>query len=139
MSIVKEIMSKNVLTAKTDTPFSEVVNTFTKSNINHLPILNSNGAIRAIISSTDVLKAIHEMDQFAINYNGFSIERRLDVREEMTSDVISISADTEIKEIVQLMVENSIHALPVTKDDQIIGIITSNDILKAIYNGKLVV
>jgi len=137
MLTAKEIMTRNVLTAKTDTPFNDVVKVFTGSKINHLPIINTNGAIRAIISSTDVLKAIHEMDQFAMNYNGFSIEKRIDVRDEMSSDVISISADTDIKEAVRLMVDNDIHALPIIEDEEILGIVTSNDILKAIYEGKL--
>ncbi len=137
MPTAKDIMTQNVLTAKTDTPFNDIVNVFTKSNINHLPILNSNGGLRAIISSTDVLKAIHEMDQFAINYNGYSIEKRIAVRDEMSSDVVSISADTELKEAVRLMVDNNIHALPVLENDEVLGIITSNDILKGIYEGKI--
>jgi len=137
MPTAKDIMTQNVLTAKTSTPFNDVVNVFTKSNINHLPILNSEGGLRAIISSTDVLKAIHEMDQFAINYNGYSIEKRIDVRDEMSSDVISITGETDLKEAVRLMVDHNIHALPIIENEELLGIITSNDILKAIYEGKV--
>ena len=137
MSIVKDIMTTNVLTAKTDTPFNEVVKVFTNSKINHLPITNSDGTLRAIISSTDVLAAIHEMDQFALNYNGYSLEKRLSVRDEMSSDVISIYDDAPIKHVVRLMIDNNIHAIPIVEEDNVIGIITSNDILKAIYAGKV--
>jgi len=137
MSIVKDIMTKKVLTAKTDTPFNEVVNVFTNSKINHLPITNSDGRLRAIISTTDVLAAIHEMDQFAINYNGFSLEKRLSVRDEMSSDVVSIFDDAPIRHVVKLMIDNNIHAIPVVEDDNVIGIVTSNDILKAIYAGEV--
>ena len=137
MSIVKDIMTTNVLTAKTDTPFSEVVKVFTNSNINHLPITNSDGILRAIISTTDVLAAIHEMDQFALNYNGFSLEKRLNVRDEMSSDVISIFDDAPIKHVVKLMIDNNIHAIPIVEEENVIGIITANDILKAIYSGEV--
>jgi len=137
MPTAKDLMSTNVLTAKTSTSFSDVVKVFTSSKINHLPITNTDGTLRALISSTDVLKAMHEIDQFARYTNGFSIENKLAVRDEMSSDVISITKDTDINEIVKLMVEHNIRSLPVMDDDMVAGIITSNDILKAIYNGKL--
>ena len=132
MTTVNEIMTKTVLTAKRDTPFEDVVNVMMKSKINHLPITNLDGSLRGIISATDVLQAIHELDQFAINFNGFSLEKRLDVKEEMTSDFLSISSDAELKEAMDLLVNNNIHALPVEKDGLLVGILTSNDILRAI-------
>jgi len=135
----KDIMTKNVLIAKADTSFNDVVKVFTDSKIRHLPITNSNGILRAIISSSDVLKAIHEMDQFAINYNGFSLEKRLEVDEEMSSDVVSVVDDLEIKEVIGLMLENDVHALPVVNNNSVVGIITSNDILRAISKGEIVI
>lgn len=137
MSTANDIMTKNVLTAKVSTPFNDVVKVFTNSKIKHLPITNANGALRAIISSSDVLKAIHELDQFAINYNGFSLEKRLDVKDEMSSDVFSVSGNADIQEVVKVMVENELHAVPIIEDEELIGIITSNDILRAIHLGKL--
>jgi len=137
MPTVYEIMTRNVLTAKTDTPFNDVVKVFTRSKINHLPITSSNGILRAIISSTDVLKAIHELDQFAINYNGYSLERRINVKDEMSSDVIAITGDADINEVIKVMVENDLRAVPVVEEDSVIGIISANDILKAIHLGKI--
>ena len=138
MSTIEDIMSKNVLVSKKDTPLNEIINTFLKSKIHHMPIVNSNGGLRAIISANDVLEAIHEMDQFAINYNGFSLEKRIETKDEMTSEVISITKDKSLIEAIDLMVKNNIHALPVEEGEELVGIITSNDILKAIYTGQLI-
>ena len=91
MTTINEIMTKTVLTAKTDTPFEDVVNAMMNSKINHLPITNPDGSLRGIISASDVLQAIHELDKFAINYNGYSLEKRLDIKNEMSSDFISIN------------------------------------------------
>jgi CBS domain-containing protein len=138
MSTIEEIMSKNVLVSKKDTPLTEIISAFLKSKIHHMPIVNSKGGLRAIISANDVLEAIHEMDQFAINYNGYSLENRIETKDEMTSDVISITKDQSIIEAIELMVKNNIHALPIEEDEELVGIITSNDILKAIYKGQLI-
>ncbi|MFT4533491.1 MAG: CBS domain-containing protein [Saprospiraceae bacterium] len=134
---VEDIMSKNVLVAKKDTPLNEIINAFLKSKIHHMPIVNSKGGLRAIISANDVFEAIHEMDQFAANYNCYSLESRIETKDEMTSSVISITKEQSILEAVDLMVKNNIHALPVEEDEKVVGIITSNDILKAIYEGQL--
>ena len=130
-------MTKTVLTAKKDTPFEDVVNVMMNSKINHLPITNKDGSLRGIISATDVLQAIHELDKFAINFNGYSLEKRLDVKDEMSSDFLSISSDAELKEAMDLLVNNNIHALPVLTDGRLVGILTSNDILRAIKNEGL--
>jgi CBS domain-containing protein len=132
MTKVSEIMTKTVLTAKIDTPFEDIVNAMMQSKINHLPITNSDGSLRGIISASDVLEALHEMDQFAIYYKGFSLEKRLDVKDEMSSDLLSVSSDAELSEAINLLVDNNIHALPVVNEEGLVGILTSNDILRAI-------
>lgn len=137
MPKVKDYMTKCVLTARTNTPFNEVVNALMNSKINHLPITNSDGSLRGIISSSDVLKAIHEMDQFAMYYNGFSLEKRLDVKDEMSSDIFSISSETDLKEAINHLIKNDIHALLVENEEGLVGILTSNDILRAIYKEDL--
>lgn len=136
MTTVKDIMTKTVLTAHIDTPFYEVVQTLMKSNISHLPITNTDGSIRGILSASDVLEALHELDQFAINYKGFSLEKQLSVRDEMSSDVQFIKSSTGMKKAVEIMVDNDIHALPIVDHGEIVGILTSNDILRAIQKGK---
>lgn len=130
-------MTKTVLTAKKTTPFEDVVNVMVRSNINHLPITNSDGSVRGIISASDILQAMHEMDQFAINCHGYSLEKRLEVKDEMSSNFHSISSNAGLKEAINHLVNNNIHALPVVNDEGLVGILTSNDILRAIKNVDL--
>ena len=132
MTTVNDIMTKTVLTAKMNTPFEDIVNALMRSKINHLPITNSDGTLRGIISASDILKAMHEMDQFNIYYNGYSLEKRLDVKEEMSSNFFSISSSSGLNEAIDLLVKNNIHALPVIDDEGLVGMLTSNDILRAI-------
>ena len=137
MSKIKEFMNEKVLTARSSTPFNDIVQTFTHSKIRHLPITNSDGSLRGIISASDVLDAIHEMDKFALNFQGYSLENKLTVREEMSTDAITISSDSDLQEAISIFVKHGIHALPVMEDEKICGIITPFDILKAIDEGKL--
>jgi CBS domain-containing protein len=56
----------------------------------------------------------------------------LKIKEVMIPDLTSVSADTPIKEAVKIMSQQRMVGLPVVDNDQnVIGIITENDIAKA--------
>jgi acetoin utilization protein AcuB len=54
----------------------------------------------------------------------------MEVKELMTTDVITINSDATLEEAERLMNVNSIGRLVVTKSDQIIGILTDGDLVK---------
>ena len=57
--------------------------------------------------------------------------REISVREFMQSPVLTISPKTTISQAYQLMRDNEIRRLPVVEDDQLVGIITINDVREA--------
>lgn len=133
----KDLMTSNVLSATTQTPFKDLIRVFVEMNVNHVPIINSNGGLRAMMSSTDALRALHEMSHVTARFDGINIETGLNVKEEMSKGVISINIDASVSDAVSKMIEENIHSLPVTDNDEMVGILTSNDILKALYEGKI--
>jgi len=53
----------------------------------------------------------------------------------MTTDVISVSRQTEIYEAIKTMVENNITGLPVVNNDMsLAGVISEKDVLSLLYN-----
>lgn len=54
------------------------------------------------------------------------------VEEIMSTDLPRISPDTSIDECMQLMSVNNIRYLPVFKEDHLMGIISVNDVIKAV-------
>ena len=53
------------------------------------------------------------------------------VAEVMSSPLITIGADVPIWDLAQKMKSNSIHKIPVRRKDNLIGIVTATDIVKA--------
>ncbi len=47
----------------------------------------------------------------------------------MKQDVISVSANTPLKEVAKLMVDHKISGIPVVEGDRLLGIVTENDLL----------
>lgn len=54
------------------------------------------------------------------------------IEEVMTSKVITVSVEQKIEECMQIMSEKHIRHLPVTSKDNLVGIISINDIVSAI-------
>jgi len=59
---------------------------------------------------------------------------RLDVKEIMVKDVISIHADATVKEAVELMNKNEIGCLIVAREREAVGIVTERDVLKRVVS-----
>ena len=52
----------------------------------------------------------------------------------MTKNVVTISAETTIKEAAALFLKGEFHALPVVENDKITGIVTTTDLLRYFIN-----
>ncbi|MBI4288975.1 MAG: CBS domain-containing protein [Chloroflexi bacterium] len=62
---------------------------------------------------------------------------RVLVEQVMTTSVISVAKDTEIREVARLLAENQISGVPVVdRDNRVLGVVTERDILCAVGMGK---
>jgi CBS-domain-containing membrane protein len=53
----------------------------------------------------------------------------------MTRDVITVSPETEVREIVELLIQHRISALPVvTADQRVVGIVSEGDLMRRVEN-----
>ena len=58
-------------------------------------------------------------------------ELNLSVRDVMTHNLITVSQDDDLKEAIELLVENKISGLPVVAQDQrLVGVISAIDVLR---------
>lgn len=62
-------------------------------------------------------------------------ERRMQARDIMTPDVISVASDTPLGEVVRVMLKHRISAVPVLNDGTLVGIISEGDLLRRVETG----
>jgi acetoin utilization protein AcuB len=127
---VSDIMIKNIigLTISDDLERAEML--FKKHKIKHIPVVSS-GVIIGMVSYTDLVKnsqaAIVNGDgknENALIYNGNTVEQI------MSKDVLTITSDTTIKEATKILAKREFHALPIVDNGELVGIITTRDLLK---------
>jgi CBS domain-containing protein len=56
----------------------------------------------------------------------------------MTREVVTVTEDTPVQEILHLMVTEGIHRVPVVKEGKVVGIVSAMNVLEALLEGKLI-
>jgi signal-transduction protein with cAMP-binding, CBS, and nucleotidyltransferase domain len=118
-TFVNEIMSKNILTLDKSTSLQEAAEHMKKLNVGCVIVTDSNNPI-GIITERDFVTKIAAEGRPLFT----------EIKEVMSSPLITIDPEETIWEASELMKEKLIHKLPVKKNDEIVGIITTTDIVK---------
>ena len=110
---VKEVMNR-AIAVDHDISVKEAAQIMSDKNIGSVVAIK-NGKILGIVTEKDVIRNVEK-----INRKISSI---------MTRDVVTIEQDEDIDEAAILMKKNNIKRLPVTKNGELVGIITSTDLI----------
>ncbi len=125
---VKNVMTKNVITAKKDEGVVEAFEKMLKYKISSLPVIDDENKVIGIVTTTD------------IGYNLIRDKYTLEttIGDVMTKDVITIYEDADILEAIKKMDINGkkdeiINQLPVVdKNNKLVGIISDGDIIRTL-------
>ena len=118
-TFVSEVMSKNILTLDKSTTLQEAAEHMKKLNVGCVIVTDGNNPI-GIITERDFVTKIAAEGRPLFT----------EIKEVMSSPLITIDPEETIWEASELMKEKLIHKLPVKENDEIVGIITTTDIVK---------
>lgn len=115
----KDLMSSPVHTVEEGEPLKSLEKIFERYSIRHIPVLNRQGILVGIVSDRDLLKSKRSDS--------------VQVKEIMTSEVLTAQNMARIVEVAKLMLHKKIGAMPVIDhSNTLVGIVTLTDILGAI-------
>jgi CBS domain-containing protein len=141
--LVRDVMTKHVLSITKYESIMQVANTLTEKNISGLPVVDRENKVIGIVTQADILSMVgvsreHTFKDLLKYMLGERLpERRVGdlVGDIMTSPALTIRPDTNIAEAVKIMDEKRIRRLTVVDEsNRLIGILTRADILKAVIN-----
>ncbi len=125
---VHEMMTKNALCAEFDTPLASVKKIFEDKKIRHIPILRNSVELVGIISDRDMLK-VSTLGTFEF----------LKAKDIMSTIIVVADEATPLHAIAEVMVKEKISAVPIINPEmKFCGIITKTDLLRSIFEFKLV-
>jgi len=118
-TFVNQVMSKNVLSLDKTTSLQEAAEHMKKLNVGCVIVTEDKNPI-GIITERDFVTKIAAEGRPLFT----------EIKEVMSSPLITIDPEETIWEASELMKEKLIHKLPVKENDEIVGIITTTDIVK---------
>ncbi len=121
---VTAIMTKEVITLTPDNYLEEARNLMIAKHIHHMPIVQNNKLV-GMLTSWDFFKlgkATNELGSIKIS-------------EVMTTKIAALDPDQHIGAVAELLMEHLFHAVPIVNDDrELLGIVTSTDLITYEYN-----
>jgi CBS domain-containing protein len=120
----KDVMTKDVICTKKDTPIIEALKLMVKNNVTGIPIVEDDRTLVGILSEQDVLRLFHTFDE----------EKDRTVSEFMTQPAIHFDQEERLLDVCYCLRDNSIRRVPVTRDGRVVGVISRSDIIKCILH-----
>lgn len=120
--IASDVMTPDPETLTPEATLSEVWELMRERRIRHVPVIED-GVLVGMLSDRDVLFAAAEG----------RVDRRGSVVRVMTSDVLAVEPDTELSEVIAIMLEGQVGAVPVVRAGtrEVVGIVSYVDVLRA--------
>jgi CBS domain-containing protein len=131
---VAELMQTDVQTVAPDAALNDVAVTLADAHVSGLPVVERDGRLVGVISTTDILASEEEVEDEAARAALFESAR---VRDLMTPRPVTIGPEASVKEAAQLLLSADVHRLFVVEADRVVGVLSTTDILRAVANGQL--
>ena len=133
--LVKNRMSPNPVTIKTETNLKEALDLVRSNPFRHLPVLDENDKLVGIVTEKSLVYASPTpsttLSVFEVDY----ILSRTKIGQIIQGEVISVGPNLPIEEAARMMIDHRIGCLPVVEDDKLIGIISDTDIFRVFVEG----
>lgn len=143
--IAANVMTTSPVTVNENTPVFEVVDLILNLKISGLPVLDSDGTMVGIVTEGDLLRRRELGTEIKRPYwkellfspgrlaRDYVQSHASYAGEIMTANPLTVSPEAPLDEVISLMENHNIKRLPVVKADQLVGIVTRVDILKALH------
>lgn len=144
---VADVMNRDPITVKPQTPVKEAIKILAEQRISGLPVVDDAGKVVGVISETDLLWQetgvepplyIVFLDSVIYLENPARYDQELHkalgqtVGEVMSTNPVTIKPDQPLRKAAKLMQEKSIRRVAVTDDEgKVLGILTTADIVRA--------
>jgi CBS domain-containing protein len=127
---VSTIMSSKVIVANQFNTFSQVLRLFSEFTVHHLPIVNGKNHLIGIVSSNDIMRLFLQPKFKNVNLESDSLDNAINMQDIMTPNPVTLSPDDTIEKAIAIFKDMKFHALPVVKDQEIVGILSVKDLVR---------
>ena len=145
---VRDIMSSPPIAVRPDATVRELAQIMADNNISGVPVVDEEGFLLGMVSEEDLILQDAELHfpHYLQIFDGVifvesirKFEERFKkafaakVEDVMDTDPLTVSPDTELREVATLMADKDVNRLPVVDDEgRVVGVVARGDVLRAI-------
>ena len=127
-ALVRESMQAKIVTISVDDSLCTAEDIMRLGGVRHLLVVRG-GKLVGVVSETDLLR----LSLSTLNSEGNDYRRAflqaLEVSQAMSSPPITIEAHASMEKVAMLMAQHKIGCLPVIDSDDLLGMLTTTDVL----------
>ncbi len=129
----EEVMTKDAVSVDETATLGEALETLSELQVRHLPVVRD-GEVVGMISDRDLRDVDLKTVQDFAGLESALARLGRPVSSLMTGSVLSVGPEAEIGEVIDLMLEERVGAVPVVDDDSgdLVGIVSYVDVLRAL-------
>jgi CBS domain-containing protein len=138
----RDVMVSHVITVGPELDVKAIANTLVANGISAVPVVAIDGSIVGIVSEGDLMRRAVSGAKRSRWLETFSTAEQLmadfvrahgrKAKDVMTRQVISISPDTSLQEIANLLEKNGIKRVPVIENGRLVGIVSRANLVQAL-------
>jgi CBS domain-containing protein len=142
-----EVMTKDVLSVAPETPRRTVAKLLLQRGISAAPVVDATGCAIGMVSENDLLgreierrvprrewwlEVLAEGEDLAPEFLDYLRTTDRPVRDVMVSPVVTVSEDTSIEAIADILQRHHIKRVPVLRDGRMVGIVSRADLVRVL-------
>ena len=152
LETARDVMQTHVVALSPDDPMHVAQRLFYEEGIHGAPVIDDDGAVLGMLSSTDILRALTEAKEVApvdpvayendldTSHDAWGIapeDFKLRVRDAIVSDymtegLVHVAPEMPVSALARTMRENQIHRVLVLEDGNVRGIVSTFDLIQLI-------
>jgi len=122
-------MTKALQSAGVEDPVFHAVEVMADQGVRHVVVLNDDGELAGIVSNRDIIRSAMRDPEKRLNLHACSVDKIM-----TATPLHTIRSDAQLSAAAGVMHREKVSALPVVDSGRLLGLITSDDVLRAVLS-----
>jgi CBS domain-containing protein len=123
---VKDIMIRDVVTVRANTPILEAMEFVARYDISGLPVVDDDMNLIGIVSEKDMINLLYESEE----------QEEKTVNDFMTQPALFFDENESLLDVCDFLKKNVFRRVPITSKGKVVGIISIRDVIEYVLQVK---
>lgn len=133
---VHDLMTEHLFTVGPHDDLATVRDLMVDHRVRHIPVVDADGQLIGLVSHRDLLRHSLIEQEDIPGYVEETVLEQVEVCEVMTSNPDAVTAELDIREAAQVMLDHKYGCLPVVEGKRLVGILTEADFVRLMAQGE---